>query len=63
MDILAEPSRTLTARAGSYRQPGRTGEAITIQEKVVAGSVRLLGQEHPDAGTGVAGLRRGEGEA
>ncbi|MFG2820029.1 tetratricopeptide repeat protein [Kitasatospora sp. NPDC048365] len=32
----------------SYRQAGRTGEAIGLLERVVADSERLLGHDHPD---------------
>lgn len=42
---------TLRARAKlafSYRSAGRTGEAIAIEEQVVADRERLLGPEHPD---------------
>jgi hypothetical protein len=41
---------TLTARANladTYRQAGRTNDAITLLEQVVADSERLLGAEHP----------------
>ncbi|MEU9335531.1 tetratricopeptide repeat protein [Streptomyces sp. NPDC048290] len=42
---------TVIARANlavSYREAGRTDEAITIEERVAADSARLLGDEHPD---------------
>ncbi|WP_373307397.1 tetratricopeptide repeat protein [Streptomyces violaceus] len=42
---------TLTSRANlaaSYAHAGRTGEAIAIEERVVADSERLLGEDHPD---------------
>jgi len=42
---------TLSARANlatSYRSAGRTAEAVTIEERVVADRERLLGPEHPD---------------
>jgi len=42
---------TLTARANlasSYRSAGRTGEAIAIDERLVADRERLLGPGHPD---------------
>lgn len=42
---------TLRARANlavSYWQAGRTSDAITIQERVLADSERLLGDEHPN---------------
>jgi tetratricopeptide (TPR) repeat protein len=54
-----EHPSTLTARANlaaSYRQAGRTGEAITIEEKVVDDRVRLLGEEHPSTLTARANL-------
>ncbi|MFK0172596.1 tetratricopeptide repeat protein [Streptomyces sp. NPDC090306] len=41
---------TLTARANlanSYREAGRTGEAITIDERVLTDRERILGPEHP----------------
>jgi len=47
----AEHPDTLTARANladSYGQAGRTNDAITLLEQVVADSERLLGAEHPD---------------
>ncbi|WP_344430678.1 tetratricopeptide repeat protein, partial [Streptomyces lavendulocolor] len=50
---------TLTARASlafSYWQAGRTGEAITIEERAVAESQRLLGDDHPDTLTTRANL-------
>jgi hypothetical protein len=34
--------------ASSYRSAGRTGEAIELQERVLADSERILGAEHPD---------------
>ncbi|MFJ9635352.1 tetratricopeptide repeat protein [Streptomyces sp. NPDC101178] len=43
---------TMTARtnlAVSYRQAGRTGEAIELLERVVADWERLLGEDHPSA--------------
>ncbi|MFD7414032.1 tetratricopeptide repeat protein [Kitasatospora purpeofusca] len=42
---------TLTARgnlATSYRQAGRTGEAIVLEERVLADRERILGGDHPD---------------
>jgi tetratricopeptide (TPR) repeat protein len=50
---------TLTAQANlaaSYRQAGRTTDAITILEKVAADRVRILGPEHPDTLTAQANL-------
>ncbi|MEU8670751.1 tetratricopeptide repeat protein, partial [Streptomyces anulatus] len=47
----AEHPNTLTARgnlATSYRQAGRTGEAIELLETVAADTERLLGAEHPN---------------
>ncbi|MFF4926195.1 tetratricopeptide repeat protein [Kitasatospora sp. NPDC001261] len=32
----------------SYRQAGRTEEAITIKEQVLADRERILGEDHPD---------------
>ena len=54
-----EHPHTLTARgnlAFSYRQAGRTAEAIPIQERVAADRERLLGPEHPDTLTARANL-------
>jgi hypothetical protein len=51
---------TLTARANlavSYWQAGRTGDAITLQERVLSDSERLLGDEHPDTLTAHTVLR------
>ena len=45
----AEHPETLSARAnlaGSYRQAGRTGDAIEIEERVLVDSERILGAEH-----------------
>ncbi|MFF0153799.1 tetratricopeptide repeat protein [Micromonospora sp. NPDC005203] len=47
-----EHPHTITVRsnlATSYRQAGRTDEAITIEEKVLNDAARVLGAEHPDA--------------
>ncbi|MEU5666544.1 FxSxx-COOH system tetratricopeptide repeat protein [Streptomyces longwoodensis] len=55
----SEHPDTLTARgnlANSYRQAGRTGEAIAIEERVLVDSERLLGGEHPDTLTARANL-------
>lgn len=41
--------------AASYRQAGRTSEAITIEKQVVADRERLLG-DHPDTVTAAATL-------
>ncbi|WP_433125027.1 tetratricopeptide repeat protein [Micromonospora sp. CA-240977] len=41
---------TIIARTNlgtSYRQAGRTGESITIQEEVVNDAARVMGDEHP----------------
>jgi hypothetical protein len=51
---------TLTAQANlaaSYRQAGRTGEAIAILEKVAAEMARILGPEHPDTQAAAEALR------
>ena len=42
---------TLTARsnlASAYREAGRTGEAIAIEEPLAADTERVLGPDHPD---------------
>ena len=39
-----------------YWQAGRTGEAITIEEKVAADRARIQGPEHPDTLTAQANL-------
>jgi hypothetical protein len=42
---------TLTARgnlAESYREAGRSGEAISLEQRVLADRERILGAEHPD---------------
>ncbi|MFX4295327.1 FxSxx-COOH system tetratricopeptide repeat protein [Streptomyces bohaiensis] len=42
---------TLKARhnlAGSYREAGRTGEAIELGERVLVDRARILGENHPD---------------
>jgi hypothetical protein len=49
--------RAQASLAASYRQAGRTGEAITILEKVAADRVRILGPEHPDTQAAAEGLR------
>jgi len=51
---------TLSARgnlAASYRRAGRTGEAISLQERVAADCARLLGDGHPDTAAAAAVLR------
>jgi tetratricopeptide (TPR) repeat protein len=55
----SEHRDTLTARANlatSYSQAGRTNDAITLLEAVLADSERLLGPEHPDTLTARANL-------
>ncbi|QKW17640.1 tetratricopeptide repeat protein (plasmid) [Verrucosispora sp. NA02020] len=50
---------TLTSRANlatSYRQAGRTNDAIPLEERVLADRVRLLGDEHPNTLTSRANL-------
>ena len=50
---------TLGAQAGlaaSYAQAGRTGEAITIEEKVAADLARIQGPEHPETLTAQSNL-------
>ena len=50
---------TLTARANlasSYRQAGRTNDAIKIEEQVVGDRERILGPEHPNTLTARANL-------
>jgi len=50
---------TLTARANlaaSYGQAGRTGEAISLGERLVADRTRLFGEEHPSTLTVRANL-------
>ncbi|WP_375502712.1 tetratricopeptide repeat protein, partial [uncultured Jatrophihabitans sp.] len=42
--------------ASSYWSAGRTGDAITLLEAVLADSKRLLGPEHPDTLTARANL-------
>jgi hypothetical protein len=57
---------TTTARANlaaSYRQAGRTGDAITLLEKVLANSVRVRGSEHPDTAAIANALRAWRREA
>ncbi|MFF7251528.1 tetratricopeptide repeat protein, partial [Embleya sp. NPDC008237] len=57
----AEHPSTLTARANlgaSYRQTGRTGEAIALLERVLADHERLLGGEHPGTVAVADALRR-----
>ena len=52
---------TLSARANlaaSYQQAGRTNDAITIKERVLADRERLLGDEHPDTLTRTREPRR-----
>ncbi|WP_329238312.1 tetratricopeptide repeat protein [Streptomyces sp. NBC_01460] len=47
----AEHPDTLAARANlasSYREAGRTREAITLLEQVTADRQRVLGADHPD---------------
>ncbi len=54
-----EDTDTLTARArlaNAYRASGRTTDAITLQEVVLAARKRLLGDEHPDTLTAGADL-------
>ncbi|MFD0622128.1 tetratricopeptide repeat protein [Streptomyces sanglieri] len=54
-----EHPHTLTARANlatSYRQAGRTNDAIEIEEHVLAEYERLLGNEHPHTLTARANL-------
>lgn len=43
--------------AVSYRQAGRTRDAITILEKVLDDRVRVLGEDHPDTMAAVDALR------
>ncbi len=43
--------------AAYYRQAGRTADAMTIEEKVVADFERLFGYQHPDTPADVAALR------
>ena len=57
---------TLAARgnlADSYRQAGRTGEAISLEERVAADRERLLGDEHPHTLTARANLAASYGQA
>ena len=47
----ADHPNTLTARgnlASSYRSAGRTNDAITLEEAVLADSERILGADHPN---------------
>ncbi|MFI7662737.1 tetratricopeptide repeat protein [Micromonospora parva] len=56
----------MTARANlarSYRQAGRTTEAIALLTKVVADSRRLLGDDHPTTLAVVRALRAWRGPA
>jgi hypothetical protein len=56
---------TLTVRANlaaSYRQAGRTSDAIKLEERVLTDSERILGPEHPNtlsARANLAGSYRG----
>ena len=45
---LTEVRRECANLASSYWQAGRTTEAITLLERVLADRERLLGEEHPD---------------
>ncbi|MFE3110637.1 tetratricopeptide repeat protein, partial [Kitasatospora indigofera] len=52
--------QTLTARgnlASSYRQVGRTDEAIAFGERVLADRQRLLGDDHPHTRMAADALR------
>ena len=42
--------------ANSYRQAGRTADAIAILEQVAADRARIVGPEHPDTAAAVNAL-------
>ncbi len=53
---------TITARANlavSYSSAGQLDKAITLEEQVLADSVRVLGEDHPDTITARANLAVG----
>lgn len=53
---LIKACRARANLAGSYWSAGRTGEAIRLEEAVLADRVRLLGGDHPDTLTARANL-------